>query len=86
MLRDGTSCRPNGAHAKAGNLNNALADSSSQLIAVLDADHIVKPDFLSSCIPHLLDFDASTGKWGLGSYALIQTKQYFYNHDALMVR
>lgn len=38
--------------AKAGNINNALKQSSAELCLVLDPDHVPFPDFLDHVVPH----------------------------------
>src|SRR5215217_3227061 len=38
-------------HAKAGNLNNGLAHSSGEYVAVFDADHAPARDFLQETVP-----------------------------------
>lgn len=78
--------RPDGTHAKAGNLNHALKHSRGQLVAVLDADHVATKDFLTSVVPHLLDFDQRSGTWVFGKTALVQTKQHFNNTDKLICK
>lgn len=40
---------------KAGNLNHALTLSSSEFIAILDADFAPRPDFLRHLVPYLAD-------------------------------
>ena len=70
--------RDTNQHAKAGNINHALAHIDADFIAVLDADHVATPDFLS----HTLGYFADPG------IALVQTPQDFYNvasfeHDTL---
>ncbi|GAB1692306.1 glycosyltransferase family 2 protein [Krasilnikovia sp. M28-CT-15] len=46
--------RPDRGHLKkAGNLNDALALSDGELIAILDADFCPRPDFLSHLVPYL---------------------------------
>jgi cellulose synthase (UDP-forming) len=70
--------RPTNEHAKAGNINHALRQIDADFIAVLDADHVATPDFLS----HTLGYFADPG------IALVQTPQDFYNvssfeHDRL---
>lgn len=40
--------RPDGRDAKGGNLNNALLGATSDLVAVLDADHVAHPAFLQA--------------------------------------
>ncbi|WP_347057482.1 glycosyltransferase [Blastococcus sp. HT6-30] len=61
--------RPEHDHAKAGNLNHALALVRTDLVAVLDADHVPDPDFLSRTVPYFAD----------ERLALVQTPQHFYN-------
>ncbi|MGY1915961.1 glycosyltransferase [Blastococcus sp. SYSU DS0973] len=61
--------RPEHDHAKAGNLNHALALVRTELVAVLDADHVPDPDFLSRTVPYFAD----------ERLALVQTPQHFYN-------
>jgi cellulose synthase/poly-beta-1,6-N-acetylglucosamine synthase-like glycosyltransferase len=43
------------AHAKAGNLNAALARTSGDLIAVFDSDHLPQPEFLERTVPLFVD-------------------------------
>lgn len=47
--------RDNNLHAKAGNLNNALDQTDGEFLAILDADHVPEPHFLSSMIGHFRD-------------------------------
>ncbi|MGY1826872.1 glycosyltransferase [Blastococcus sp. SYSU DS0541] len=56
-------------HAKAGNLNHALALVRTDLVAVFDADHVPDPDFLTRTLPYFAD----------ERLALVQTPQHFYN-------
>ena len=42
-------------NAKAGNINNALAQSSGELCVVLDPDHVPAPNFLDPIVPHFED-------------------------------
>lgn len=51
--------RPDGSHAKAGNLNSALANCTGAILTVLDADHCCKREFLLRTVPHLLALDAA---------------------------
>ena len=44
--------RPRNLHAKAGNMNSALADTDGELVAVFDADHVPMPDFLEQTVGH----------------------------------
>ena len=61
--------RPQHDHAKAGNLNHALALVRTDLVAVFDADHVPDPAFLSRTVPYFAD----------ARLALVQTPQHFYN-------
>src|SRR6266545_52176 len=56
-------------NAKAGNLNNALAVVDADVVAVLGADHVARPNFLSDTIGYFDD----------PRVALVQTPQDFYN-------
>ena len=60
-------------HAKSGNYNNALAHTSSPLIATFDADMIPRREFLVKTVPYFLTADIRMG--------LVQTPQSFYNQD-----
>ena len=64
--------RPTNEHAKAGNLNHALGIIEADLIAVLDADHVASPDFLTHTLGYFDD----------PKVALVQTPQEFYNIDS----
>lgn len=64
--------RDNNTHAKAGNLNNALKHSSAELIAIFDADHVPKENFLDQLI----------GYFNNEKVAFVQTPQDFYNTDS----
>ena len=59
-------------HAKAGNLNNALAKTEGEFIVTLDADHVPMPDF----IDHVIGFFSNP------AVAAVQTAQDFYNLDS----
>lgn len=56
-------------HAKAGNINNALPETSGQFILVLDADQIPAPSIVKACIGYFRD----------SKMAFVQTPQHFYN-------
>jgi cellulose synthase (UDP-forming) len=58
--------------AKAGNLNNALRRTEAPYVAVLDCDHVPRPEFLSRTLGHLEDFGV----------AFAQTPQYYANADS----
>ena len=64
--------RPTNEHAKAGNLNHALGIIEADLIAVLDADHVASPDFLTHTLGYFDD----------PKVALVQTPQEFYNLES----
>lgn len=68
--------------AKAGNLNAALRQSDSPLVAVFDADMCPEPGFLLATVPHFL---AGKGKHGAqqlaGNVGFVQTPQDFRNDD-----
>ena len=61
--------RTENTHAKAGNLNNALAHVDADFVGVLDADHVPMPGFLTEMLPYLNDPDV----------AIVQGPQAFYN-------
>ena len=61
--------RTNHRHAKAGNLNHVLGLIDADLVAILDADHVASPDFLTHTIGYFSD----------PSIAVVQTPQDFYN-------
>lgn len=56
-------------HAKAGNLNNALFQTTGEVLLILDADQIPRPEFLDRVLGYFRDPDV----------ALVQTPQWFYN-------
>ena len=56
-------------HAKAGNLNHALEVIDADVVGVLDADHVPRPDFLTATLGYFDD----------PLVALVQTPQDFYN-------
>jgi cellulose synthase (UDP-forming) len=58
-------------HAKAGNLNAALARTSGELVAVLDTDHVPRAAFLERTVPHFRD----------PRMGVVQTPHHFYNPD-----
>ncbi|WP_223163728.1 glycosyltransferase family 2 protein [Nocardioides humilatus] len=59
-------------HAKAGNLNNALLQTSGEFLMILDADQIPKPEIL----------DRTLGWFDDPEMALVQTPQWFSNVSA----
>ncbi len=56
-------------HAKAGNLNNALFETTGEFLLVLDADQLPDPRILHHTLGYFADPDV----------ALVQTPQHFYN-------
>ncbi|MGA1869818.1 MAG: glycosyl hydrolase family 8 [bacterium] len=58
-------------HAKAGNLNNALAITNGELIVVFDTDHIPVSSFLDETVPFFSD----------PNVGVVQTPHHFYNQD-----
>jgi cellulose synthase/poly-beta-1,6-N-acetylglucosamine synthase-like glycosyltransferase len=70
--------RPDNAHAKAGNINNAVKHLSAlperpQFIAILDADFVVQPQFLRRTV-------ALAKSPNIG---VVQTPQTFFNSDPI---
>lgn len=65
--------RPDNSHAKAGNINHALGHVDSELVAVLDADHVPLPGFL----------DALVGNFDDPEVALVQAPHEFSNLDSV---
>jgi cellulose synthase (UDP-forming) len=68
--------RTSNAHAKAGNLNNALRHTSAEFIAIFDADHAPAPTFLEETLGFFTD----------DRVAFVQTPQDFYNLDSFQHR
>lgn len=64
--------RARNEHAKAGNLNNGLAYSTADLVAVFDADHAPTRDFLSRTVGYFSE--------DLKLF-LVQTPHFFINPD-----
>jgi cellulose synthase (UDP-forming) len=56
-------------HAKAGNLNNALLETTGEFILILDADQLPMPWILDHTLGYFADADV----------AFVQTPQFFYN-------
>jgi cellulose synthase (UDP-forming) len=65
--------RPDNAHAKAGNINHALARTHGELVLVLDADHVPLPDAL----------DALVGWFDDPTLAVVQSPHDFLNQDSV---
>ncbi|MEM6591065.1 MAG: glycosyltransferase [Cyanobacteria bacterium P01_H01_bin.119] len=65
--------RPDNRHAKAGNLNHAIAHTQSELIASFDADFVPTRNFLRRTVGFFQDPEVG----------LVQTPQSFYNPDPI---
>lgn len=65
--------RPDNRHAKAGNLNHAIAQTHGELIVVFDADFIPTRNFLTRTV----------GFFQTAQVGLVQTPQSFYNADPI---
>ncbi|MGB3494521.1 MAG: glycosyltransferase, partial [Elainellaceae cyanobacterium] len=65
--------RPNNLHAKAGNLNHAIAHTEGELILIFDADFIPTRNFLTRTV----------GFFQRPKVAMVQTPQTFYNPDPI---
>jgi cellulose synthase (UDP-forming) len=63
--------RADNRHAKAGNLNEALKQTSGELVAIFDADHVPVRSFLKKTVGFFED----------SKVALVQTAQHFFNPD-----
>lgn len=68
--------RPDNSHAKAGNLNHALQHSQGELVAIFDADHAPRRDFLTKTLGYFDD----------ERVAFVQSPQDFYNLDSYQHR
>lgn len=62
--------RDDNRQAKAGNLNHGLAQSSGDLVAVLDCDHVPTRDFLKNTVGFFLQDE---------KLAVVQTPHFFIN-------
>ena len=65
--------RPDNHHAKAGNLNHAIAHTTGELIVIFDADFVPTQNFLTRTV----------GFFQEAQVALVQTPQAFYNPDPI---
>ncbi len=63
--------RPDNLHAKAGNMNHALAHAQGQFIAVFDADFVPSKQFIKRTLGFFSD----------PTVGIVQTPQHFYNKD-----
>ncbi len=62
-------------HAKAGNLNNGLAASSGEFIAIFDADFVASRNFLRRTV----------GLFADQTLGIVQTPQHFFNKDPVQM-
>ena len=67
--------RSDNAHAKAGNLNNGLLHTNSELAAVFDADFVPHRNFLRRTVGFFADSEVG----------LVQTPQHFFNKDPVQM-
>jgi cellulose synthase (UDP-forming) len=63
--------RPDRQHAKAGNLNHALQETSGEIVAIFDVDHVPTSSFLMDTVGFFQDEQV----------AFVQTPHHFYNPD-----
>lgn len=72
QLGVGYICRTDNRHAKAGNLNHALAQTDGELVAIFDCDHIPTRSFLKTA-----------GGWFQRDplCAMLQTPHHFFSPD-----
>jgi len=77
--------RPDNKGAKAGNLNNALAQTSSPYVVTIDADMIVRSDFLLKTLPYFVYVEKCNSKISKEHkkrhLGFLQTPQCFYDPD-----
>ncbi|MGC4897476.1 glycosyltransferase family 2 protein [Micromonospora sp. DT31] len=76
--RHGVTYLPRGTNvsAKAGNLNNGLRHTDADLVLVLDADHIARPDLLDHVVGYFDD----------PRVAYVQAPQTYYNTGSFLFR
>jgi cellulose synthase (UDP-forming) len=65
--------RQDHSHAKAGNINAALKNTSGDFIAIMDADMVPQPDYLEKTLGYFRD----------PKTAIVQLPQEFYNTDSV---
>jgi cellulose synthase (UDP-forming) len=65
--------RPDNSHAKAGNINAALPRTESDLVFMLDADHVPMPDALGALVGYFED----------PKVGLVQSPHDFSNQDSV---
>ena len=67
--------RADNPHAKAGNLNHALAQTGGDLVAVFDADFVPHRNFLARTV----------GLFAASDVGIVQTPQHFFNKDPVQL-
>jgi len=72
MLECNYITRDNNIGFKAGNINNALGQTDSEIIVIFDADHVPASTFLRETVYYFAE----------DNVALVQTPQHFCNPDA----
>jgi len=70
-LNCGYITRADRQHAKAGNLNHALNETSGEVVAIFDVDHVPTDSFLKDTVGFFQD----------KKVAFVQTPHHFYNPD-----
>lgn len=65
--------RPDNAHAKAGNINHALAKTNAEFVAIFDADFIPQRNFLMRTLGFFED----------PKVGIVQVPHAFYNNDPM---
>lgn len=65
--------RKDGTHAKAGNVNNGLTQSSGDLVCIFDADFVAYRHFLKRVVGFFED----------PTIGIVQTPQHFFNKDPM---
>jgi cellulose synthase (UDP-forming) len=63
--------KPGNVHAKAGNMNNGLAASNGEFVAIFDADFVPYRNFLRRTVGFFAD----------PAIGIVQTPQHFFNKD-----
>lgn len=67
--------RADNSHAKAGNLNNGLGNTSGELVAIFDADFVASRHFLRRSVGFFAD----------PTLGILQTPQHFFNKDPVQM-
>lgn len=75
QLQIGCITRKISGGAKAGNINNALKQTSGEIVVILDADMVPHQDFLQKVIPYFRN----------NNIGFVQTPQYYKNFSVNMV-